>query len=251
MRVTWTTRDARTHRVRLGMADYMLPDLDGFREFSMLFQICFAQGGGPWIPAGWMRSWFLNFDARLQAQKDLLSFRYGADGDFGGSESVVIGGECGALQVGPGVCSLTFTSGADSVAKTGQMLPRRVTKWIDLRGESTLKTDDRVITLQRKKQEYRWYGEMPGLLAYFASLPKDAEVRTWSVSAPVAIRELLRIADEEAGGMDAAAEILAEQGEKGRRKLAEAAENRRFRDSRAVALSLLSFVEKKDTANGG
>jgi len=229
----------------------MLPDLQGFREFGMLFQFCFAQGGGPWIPASWMWTWFLNLDAHLEAEREVLPFRYGADGDFGGGESVVIGGECASLQVGSGECSLTFTSGADSKAETGRMLPRRVTKWIDLRGQSTLQTDNRVIRLQRKKHEYRWYVEMPGLLAYFRSLPKDSEVRTWSVSAPVAIREVLRIADEEPGGMDAALEILVEQGEKGRRKLAEAAENARFGDLRPVALSLLSLVDKNGSTEGG
>jgi hypothetical protein len=237
MRVIWTTRDARTHRVRLGLADYMLGDLEAFREFTLLFQFCFAQGGGPWVPAAWMWSWFLNLDARLQAEREVLPFRYGADGDFGGGQSVVIDGQTWSLQVGSGECSLTFASG-------------RVTKWIDLRGQSMLQTDGRPIRLQRRKQDYRWYGEMPGLLRYFQSLPQGAEVRTWSINAPVPIGEVLRIADEEPGGVDAALEILIEQREKGRHKLAEAAENPRFANVRPTALSLLSLLDKNGTAGG-
>src|SRR5687768_13126383 len=108
MRVTWTTRDgARTHRVRLGLADYTLADLTGFREFEILFQFCFAHGGGPWVPAAWMWAWFRNLDARLQEEKDALPFRYGADGDFGGGETVMIAGERWSLHVGSGQCSLT------------------------------------------------------------------------------------------------------------------------------------------------
>lgn len=238
MRVTWTTRDGRTHRVRLGLADYTLADLAGFREFQMLFQFCFAHWGGSWVPMTWIWKWFLTLHHRMQEEKDVLPFRYGADGDFGGGENVSIRGEWWTLEVGSGQCSLTFVNG-------------RVTKWIDLRGETKLEVDGRTIKLQRKKQEYRWYHELPGLLRYFEGLPQDAEVRTWSVNTPVATREIIRIADEEPGGMETAVEILAEQGEKGRRKIADAAGSPRFAEMRATALQLLSLLGKRESARSG
>ena len=178
MHITFTTRDSRTHRIRLGLADYCLDDLMGFRDFTLLFQCCFSAEGGPWLAASWMHRWFQRLDWQLEMERDLLPYRYGAHGDFGGGETVTIDGEGWSLDTGPGECALSQAvpyarESAPGVTHCGS----RLSKWIDLRGQRRLAVDGDVIKLQRRKHVYRWYDELPGLLRFFETLPLEAEVR--------------------------------------------------------------------------
>jgi hypothetical protein len=114
----------------------------------------------------------------LEAERDLLPYRYGRGGDFGGSETVRIEGEAWSLSVGPGECSLS-----QAVAYAWALAPgvtergSRLTKWIDLRGQRELAVDGEVIKIQRRKHAYRWYGELPDLLQFLGTLPLEAEIR--------------------------------------------------------------------------
>jgi hypothetical protein len=177
MRITWTTRDSRSHAIRLSAADYGLCDLMGFHQFTLLFQCCFAAGGGPWMIASWMHRWFAILASELETQRSVLPYHYGADGDFGGGGTLVIRGEQWSLNVGPGECSLSQFAPAHSPATAGQHVPHRLTRWIDLRGQRQLETDGRIIRLSKKKQEYRWYAELPGLLQFYDGVPPEVEVR--------------------------------------------------------------------------
>lgn len=178
MQLTFATRDGRTHHIRLALADYCLADLMGFRDFSVLFPLCFAGEGGPWLPVTWVHAWFQQLDSRLEAERKLLPYRYGAGGDFGGGETVRIGGEVWSLTVGPGECSLSqAVPYAQALAPGVTERGSRLAKWVDLRGQSEVAVDGEVIKLQRRKHAYRWYDELPHLLRFLAALPLEAEVR--------------------------------------------------------------------------
>jgi hypothetical protein len=179
MHLTFITRESHTHRIRLELADYSLSDLMGFKEFILLFQCCFAAEGGPWMDASWLRRWFMSLHWQLEVERELIPYRYGVGGDFGGGgESVTIGGERWVLWVGHGECSLS--QAVPYVAASGpnqSAQGSRLTKWIDLRGKRELAVDGGVVKLQRRKHAYRWYEELPGLLRFLETLPPEAEVR--------------------------------------------------------------------------
>jgi hypothetical protein len=149
----------------------------GFRQFTLLFQCIFAAGGGPWMAAGWMRRWLESLAWELEMQKPVLPYRYGADGDFGGGETLVIDGETWVLSLGAGECSLSRSVRVESEKWPDHPGCHRMVRWIDLRGEKQLKTDERVIKLSRRKQELRWYAELPGLSQFFEGVPLEMEVR--------------------------------------------------------------------------
>ena len=148
----------------------------GFHQFTLLFQCCFAAGGGPWMPAAWMRRWLELLAWELETQRSVLPYCYGADGDFGGAATVEIGGERWSLTLGAGQCSLSHSVPAQSEAPP---LPvrHRLTKWLDLRGNRELQTDAGIIKLSRRKQEFRWYSELPGVLEFLGGVPLEMEVR--------------------------------------------------------------------------
>ena len=142
MHLTFITRESHTHRIRLGLADCLLADLMGFRDLVLLFQCCFAAAGGPWLAASWLRGWFMKLHWQLEVERELLPYRYGVEGDFGGGETVTIDGEMWVLSTGHGECSLS-----QAVAYVGGSEPNpsaqgsRLTKWIDLRGKRELAVD--------------------------------------------------------------------------------------------------------------
>jgi hypothetical protein len=244
--VTLIARSGPTHRIRLGLADYALTDLQGFKDYAILFQILFAQGGGPWVPKTWMHGWLYRLDFLLEMERDVLPYRYGADGDFGGVQTVSIQGEQWSLTVGSGECSLTQSVSFEKMlgpdVRTGGS---RLIKWIDLRGRSSLEGDGQVIKLSRKKHDYRWYGELPGLLQFLKSLSGDDEVRALSTESATPTRELIRIADEEPGGFDAAVEILSSQNEKALQRLRKALHDPKLTDQRPIIQLLLETIEQR------
>ena len=177
MRITWSSRDSRNHAIQLNGADYGLCDLMGFQQFALLFQCCFADGGGPWMPSGWMRRWFEILAWELEMQRHVLPYRYGANGDFGGGETVSINGAVWSLDLGAGECSLSQALPVESQTSPGHPGSWRLNKLMDLRGQSQLQTDDRIIKFSRRKQEFRWYAELPGLVQFFEGLRPDVDVR--------------------------------------------------------------------------
>lgn len=179
MRITWTTRDSRMHHIQLNGVDYGLCDLMGFHRFILLFQCCFAAGGGPWMAASWMRRWFEVLAWELEMQKPVLPYRYGADGDFGGGQTVKIGGENWIMNLGAGECSLSQVAPVQTQPSCFGGA-QRLTKWLDLRGQRRLETDAGIIRLSARKQEYRWYAELPGLLQFLTDVPPEMEVRASS-----------------------------------------------------------------------
>jgi hypothetical protein len=176
-------------------------------------------------------------------EADVLPYRYGYGGDFSGGASFTIDGEPWAINVGPGECSLTQAIPYenrlnDRVAQTGS----RRTGWIDLRGKKECRVDGRTIRIQRKKQTYRWYEELPGLMKFLESLPKDAELRAYSYERNPSIAQLLKFAAEEPGGMDGAIQVLQAQGEKGLSKLRNAMKNKKLAMYQSLIQTLIALA---------
>lgn len=240
MIVTFVTRNATSHRIRLGMADYQLFHLQGFRELSLLPMFLFGRECRQWVRAEWFHSWMHRFDFTLRTEQEVLPYRYGANGDFGGGQTVMIDGEQWVLHVGAGECSLSQERPFRDGIENGS----RLMKWIDLRGQPSFQVDDGVIKLSRKKQEFRWYNEMPGLLRFLEGLPVNEEVAAWAAQGPLSIGELLRIADEEPGGVDVVVEMLSQQREKWITKMRQALEAPSHRSRRELIQLVLSMLKE-------
>lgn len=178
LKILWESRHGAERQITLTSAECGLADLVGFEHLLPLAEAMFAHGGGPWLPVSTIKNWLKMLQVELEAQVDVLSFRYGADGDYAGGESVRIRGETWALSVGWGECSLSQSMQFVKVIAPGySRTTGRRTKWIDLRLENFLQADDRVIKLSRRRVEVRWYQELPGLLEFLEGVSEQGEIR--------------------------------------------------------------------------
>jgi hypothetical protein len=113
----------------------------------------------------------------MEMQRHVLPYKYGADDDFDGAETVVIDGQRWVLAVGAGECSLSQHVDVESEKWPDHPACHRVVKWIDLRGQKQLQVDGGIVKLARRKREFRLYAELPGLLKFFEGIPLEMEVR--------------------------------------------------------------------------
>jgi len=167
--------------LRLNSADFLLPDLTNFKDFRVLMQMCFMDGGSPWLPASWWSIEFSYLNTQLGVEADVLPYHYGLDGDFGGGESVRIDGETWHVDVGPGRCELSRLAACQQRHSDGFAVNRsRDTGWIDLRGLKEYSVDERVLKLQRRKTRFRWYDVIPEIAGFLDGLEPEVLVRAES-----------------------------------------------------------------------
>ncbi len=178
MKVTFEAESGSSHAIELAKADYMLSDLFGFRGFGTVFQLCLAESRSPGLHACMWERWFSALLFQMEMERDVLPFKYEVRNDTADRHGVVINQERWDFSVGNGECSLSQTLAYESIDANGLSgRGSRVIKWIDCRGQTTIETDHGPIKVSRRKVNYRFYDELPGLIQFLSDLPSDELVR--------------------------------------------------------------------------
>ncbi len=115
------------------------------------------------------------FAGALLLEKEVLPYKYALDGDYGGGETAYIDKAPWSIDCGVGECCLKqYKLVADEDMSDASY---RLIKWIDLRGQPVLKTDDRTIKISRRKVVFKWYSAVPEIQRYLESLSLQDTVR--------------------------------------------------------------------------